>query len=56
MNASGWKTYLAGVLSILYGVGFEGIYTGDWNKAVTYILAGLALFGIRSALTKVIRK
>lgn len=52
----GWKTYLAAALSILYGVGFSGIYSGNWSEAVTYILAGLGLLGIRSAITKVIRK
>ena len=52
----GWKTYLAAILSILYGVGFCGIYSNDWSQAVTYILAGLGLIGVRSALTKVITK
>ena len=52
----GWKTYLAAVLSILYGVGFEGIYNSDWQAAITYILAGLSLIGIRSAITKVISR
>ena len=53
---NGWKTYLAAVLSIFYGIGFEGLYANDWTSAVTYILAGLGLLGIRSALTKVIEK
>lgn len=52
----GWKTYLAAILSILYGIGFCGIYSGDWSQAVTYILGGLTLIGIRSAITKVITK
>lgn len=52
----GWKTYLAAGLSILYGIGFCGIYQGNWSEAVTYILAGLALIGIRSSITKVITK
>ena len=52
----GWKTYLAAALSILYGVGVCGIYQGNWNEAITYILAGLGLIGIRSAFTKVIEK
>lgn len=52
----GWKTYLAAILSILYGVGFCGIYQNNWSDAVTYILAGLGLIGIRSSITKVINK
>lgn len=49
----GWKTYLAAILSILYGVGFEGIYSNNWNAAVTYILAGLGLLGIGHKIEKV---
>lgn len=52
----GWKTYLASILSILYGIGFFGIYSGNWNEAINYILAGFGLLGIRSALTKVGKK
>jgi hypothetical protein len=52
----GWKTYLAAVLSILYGVGFEGLYANNWASAINYILAGFSLIGVRSALTKVIDK
>lgn len=53
---NGWKTYLAAILSILYGIGFCGIYQSNWSEAITYILAGMAVLGFRSALTKIITK
>lgn len=53
---NGWKTYLAAILSILYGIGFEGLYANNWPGAITYILAGLGLIGVRSAITKIITK
>lgn len=49
----GWKTWIAALGSILYGVLFEGIYNNNWASAVNYILAGLALIGLGNKLDKV---
>lgn len=50
---SGWKTWLAALGTLLYGILFEGLYNGNWANAVNYILAALALVGIGSKLDKV---
>jgi len=49
----GWKTWLAVIGTILYGITVEGIYNNNWASAVTYVLAGLALLGIGGKLTKI---
>jgi len=53
---TGWKTITAAVVSMLYGIGFEGIYNNNWMSAVNYILAGMALFGIGGKLSKIEKK
>ena len=51
-NMTGWKTWTAGILAILYGVGVLGIYQNDWNAAVEMILFGLGLLGIGHKIEK----
>lgn len=51
----GWKTILAGVLTILYGVLVVGLYSQDWNSAIELVLAGLAILGIGHKLDKLRR-
>jgi 1,4-dihydroxy-2-naphthoate octaprenyltransferase len=53
---SGWKTYTAAILSILYGVFFCGFYQNNWSEAITYVLAGLGLLGIGNKLEKIKNK
>jgi len=49
---AGWKTWLAAILSILYGIGFCGIYSNNWTEAITYILAGIGLIGVGHKIDK----
>jgi len=49
----GKKTYIAGILMILYGLGVEGYYAGDWARGIKTALAGFALIGGRSAAKKI---
>lgn len=53
---TGWKTWLAVVSIVLYGIGFEGIYNGNWSLAMTYLLGALSLLGIGGKLSKIERK
>jgi hypothetical protein len=48
----GWKTWLAAIGMILYGIGVEGFINGNWAAAVQMILAALALIGIGSKIDK----
>ena len=52
----GYKTWIAVVVSLAYGIGFEGIYNNNWAAAMTYILAALSLLGIGGKLTKINRR
>lgn len=52
----GWKTWVAAITSISYGVGFLGLYNNNWTEAMVYIVAGLSLIGIGGKLTKLNRK
>ena len=52
----GWKTWVAAITSVVYGVGFLGIYSGNWAEAMVYIIAGLSLVGIGGKLTKINRR
>ena len=55
MNSTGWKTYLAAAISILYGI-FVAYYFKDLNQSVIFVIFGLSLLGVRSALTKIIKR
>jgi hypothetical protein len=49
----GWKTYLAAGMVFLQAVD-AGAVNHDWQGALTYLSAAVALVGIRGALAKVI--
>ena len=55
MNSTGWKTYLAAAISILYGI-FIAYYFKDLNQSAIFVIFGLSLLGVRSALTKIIKR
>jgi len=48
----GWKTWVAVIGMVLYGIGVEGIYNNNWASAVNYVLGALALLGIGGKLSK----
>lgn len=48
----GWLTYTVAVLTILYGIFVEGLTNNNWQNLPEYILAFLALLGLRRALPK----
>lgn len=47
---SGYKTYITGTIMILFAVVVLGFYEGNWNEAVSMVLAALALMGLRSGI------
>lgn len=52
----GWKTWLAVFSTLVYGVGVEGIFNGNWSNVSGYVLSALALLGIGGKLTKINRR
>ncbi|GEM_PF-4011621 len=56
MNEStqGWKTYLAAGASIMWGTKLI-LVDGMVNEGAGFILAGLALIGVRGAFAKLIK-
>jgi hypothetical protein len=50
LGLSGYKTYIAGILSIAWGVG--GMYLGIHgpDQVAAYTLSGLAVIGVRSKM------
>ena len=53
LGLSGYKTYIAGFLSIAWGIG--GMYLGIHgpDSTATYILSGLGVIGIRSKMNDI---
>lgn len=53
MKKQGWKTYLAGALSIAFGIG-QLVVTGgaSINESVGFILAGLGTIGVGHKIEK----
>jgi hypothetical protein len=51
--AGGWKTYSAGILSILWGA--AGLYLGMHgpDAAITFVASGLAVVGFRHKLESI---
>lgn len=49
---TGWKTWLGGIGSIVYGIVVEGIYNQNYSAAMTYILAGISILGIGHKIEK----
>jgi len=52
---SGYKTYLVGIGMILYGVGGYAAGLHDWDTAMTFIMNGLAMMGLRAGVSKAIK-
>lgn len=50
----GWKTYLAGGASIIWGAKMIFV-DGQINEGLALVIAGFALFGIRGAFAKLIK-
>ena len=50
----GYKTYIVGGLTVLYGIAGYVIGQLDFTGAIGFVLAGLTAFGARSAVQKVI--
>jgi hypothetical protein len=53
---SGYKTYITGIVMILFAVVVLGFSQGNWNEAVSMILAALAVMGLRSGIKNDIRE
>ena len=52
LRIKGWKTALAGILSITWGIG--GWVTGvhDFNEAMNYLISGFSILGVGHKLDK----
>lgn len=50
---TGWKTYLSGALSIVWGIG--GLYLGIHGPdvAIGFVVSGLGLIGLRHKLESI---
>jgi len=53
---SGWVTWVAVISMILYAVGYQGLFLGDWATAIQTIIYAFSLLGIGRKLTKLEKK
>lgn len=50
---SGWKTYIVGICSVLYGL--TGFILGkhDYDTMIQLVILGLGMMGLRAGVSKV---
>ena len=52
MMLSGWKTYIVGACSILYGVAGFVLGKHDYDTMMQLVILGLGMMGLKSAIKK----
>lgn len=50
---NGKKSYLIGLVTVLYGLVVKGLGEQDWDQAQILISGGLGLMAVKHAITKV---
>ena len=53
---TGKKTYIVGIVTIIYAIAVTGWQGGDWQAAFTMILAALGGMGLRAGVSKAVKK